>query len=199
MMTPAPLDQVESAPVAKADEKYQQQVELLWVELQKCSSKRHFNEREPYFKMLSGNLSPSLSSYLERMVGDTATAEDLLQESLIKISKGLATFEGKSSLKTWAYTITTRVAIDYFRRSDQRRNIVELGEVQEPWDLHEDISEAFIVDEMNACIREVIDSLPEDYRAALVLHDLEGLTAQETADICGTSTRHDQGPYSSRP
>ena len=139
------------------------------------------------FQDVVRELSPSLSSYLERMVGDTATAEDLLQESLIKISKGLATFEGKSSLKTWAYTITTRVAIDYFRRSDQQRNIVELDEAQEPWDLHEDISEAFIVDEMNACIGEVIDSLPEDYRAALVLHDLEGLTAQETADVCGTS------------
>jgi len=139
------------------------------------------------FQDVVRELSPSLSSYLERMVGDAVTAEDLLQESLIKISKGLATFEGKSSLKTWAYTIATRVVIDYFRRPDQRRNMVELDEAQEPSDPHADISEAFIVDEMNACIREVIDSLPEDYRAALVLHDLEGLTAQETADVCGTS------------
>ena len=59
--------------------------------------------------------------------------------------------------------------------------------MKETCDLHADISEALIVDEMNACIREVIDSLPEDYRAALVLHDLEGLTAPETADVCGTS------------
>jgi len=139
------------------------------------------------FQDVVRELSPSLRSYLERMVGDPATAEDLLQESLIKISKGLATFEGKSSLRTWAYTIATRVAIDYFRRPDQRQNIVELDEAQESWDLHADIGEAFIVDEMNACIREVIDSLPEGYRAALVLHDLEGLTAQETADICRTS------------
>ena len=139
------------------------------------------------FQDVVRELSPSLGAYLERMVGDPATAEDLLQESLIKISKGLATFEGKSSLKTWAYTIATRVAIDYFRRPDQQRNMVELEEAQEPWDVDVDFSEAFIVDEMNACIREVIDSLPEDYRAALVLHDLEGLTAQETADVCGTS------------
>jgi len=139
------------------------------------------------FQDVVRKLSPSLSCYLERMVGDPATAEDLLQESLIKISKGLATFEGRSSLKTWAYTIATRVAIDYFRRPDQRQNMVEFDEAHEPWDLHADISEAVIVDEMNACIREVIDSLPEDYRAALVLHFLEGLTAQETADVCGTT------------
>ncbi len=37
---------------------------------------------------------------------------------------------------------------------------------------------------MSSCVRQVIDSLPEDYRAALVLHDLEGLTAAEVARIC---------------
>ena len=141
----------------------------------------------PAFEEVVRELSPSLGSYLERMVGNPATAEDLLQESLIKISKGLATFEGRSSLRTWAYTIATRTAYDHFRRPDQRRNMVELDEANEPWDPHADISEAFIVEEMNACVREVIDGLPEDYRAALVLHDLEGLTAQETADVCGTS------------
>lgn len=141
----------------------------------------------PAFQDVVRELSPGLGSYLERMVGDPATAEDLLQESLIKISKGLATFEGRSSLKTWAYTIATRAAYDHFRRPDQRRNMVELGAAQEPWDPRADISEAIIVDEMNACVREVIDSLPEDYRAALVLHDLEGFTARETADVCGTS------------
>lgn len=36
-------------------------------------------------------------------------------------------------------------------------------------------------------MRRVINALPEDYRAALVLHDLEGLTAQQTAEVCGCS------------
>jgi len=139
------------------------------------------------FQDVARELSPGLGIYLERMVGNPATAEDLLQESLIRISRGLAAFEGRSSLKTWAYKIATRVAIDHFRRSDQKQKIVELDESHKPSDLEEDISKAFIIDEMNACIREVIYSLPEDYRAALVLHDLEGLTAQETAEVCGTS------------
>jgi RNA polymerase sigma-70 factor (ECF subfamily) len=46
------------------------------------------------------------------------------------------------------------------------------------------VDERIVVDEMNACVRQVIDSLPGDYRAALVLHDLEGLTADQTAEIC---------------
>ena len=40
---------------------------------------------------------------------------------------------------------------------------------------------------MNSCIREEIDSLPENYRAALLLHDIEGLTAAQTAEATGCS------------
>jgi RNA polymerase sigma-70 factor (ECF subfamily) len=131
--------------------------------------------------------SPALGAYLERMVEDPATADDLLQETLFKITQGLSGFEGRSSFKTWAYTIATRVAIDHFRRSGQRQKTVSIDEAHEPVDPNVDISETFVVDEMNACIREVIDRLPEDYRAALVLHDLEGLTTQETAEACDCS------------
>jgi RNA polymerase sigma-70 factor (ECF subfamily) len=49
------------------------------------------------------------------------------------------------------------------------------------------VEQRLVVDEMNSCVRQVIDSLPEDYRAALVLHDLEGLTAEQTAEISGCS------------
>jgi len=44
-----------------------------------------------------------------------------------------------------------------------------------------------VVDEMSTCVRGVIDSLPGDYRTALVLHDLEGLTAAQVADVAGCS------------
>lgn len=141
----------------------------------------------PALEDVARDLSPGLRAYLERMVGDSAVADDLLQETLIKIYRGLAKFEGRSSLKTWAYTIATRTAYDYFRHSDRRRDMVEFDETNEPRDQHADFSESFVIDEMNACVRELIDSLPDDYRAALVLHDLEGMTAQETADVCGTS------------
>lgn len=40
---------------------------------------------------------------------------------------------------------------------------------------------------MNACVRQVIASLPADYRAAVVLHDFEGLSAAQTAEVCGCS------------
>jgi|GEM_PF-200605 len=132
-----------------------------------------------------GTLSVPLERYLERMVGNSTTAEDLLQETLFKISRGLPAFKEESSLKTWAFSIATRVAADYFRRPSTKSRVVDIEEVDELSDGDFDVDDRLIMEDMNACIREVIDSLPEDYRAALVLHDLEGLSASATAVICG--------------
>ncbi|HSD61992.1 MAG TPA: RNA polymerase sigma factor, partial [Burkholderiales bacterium] len=76
---------------------------------------------------------------------------------------------------------------DHFRTPDRRIRIVEVDEATGLADTERMIDERVVVDEMNACVRQVIDSLPDDYRAALVLHDLEGLNAQQVADISGCS------------
>jgi RNA polymerase sigma-70 factor (ECF subfamily) len=121
------------------------------------------------------------------MVGNRATADDLLQETLLRIARGLPDFEGRSSVKTWVFTIATRVATDYFRRPETRARIVDVDEAQELSGSDIEIDGRLVIDEMSTCVREVIDSLPEDYRAALVLHDLEGLTAAATAEASGCS------------
>lgn len=132
-------------------------------------------------------LSEPLRRYLRRCVGDPAVADDLLQETLIRIARGLPSFTGRSSLKTWAFSIATRVTADHFRQPAHRVQIVEVDESLELSDRDLAVDQRLVVDEMNACVRQVIDSLPEAYRAALVLHDLEGLTAAQTAEACGSS------------
>jgi RNA polymerase sigma-70 factor (ECF subfamily) len=132
-------------------------------------------------------LSGPLRRYLGRYVGDPALADDLLQETLIRITRSLPSFAGRASLKTWAFSIATRVAADHFRQPVHRAHIVDIGETPELADGEPAIDQRLVVDEMNACLRKVIDSLPEDYRAALVLHELEGLTADQIADALGCS------------
>jgi RNA polymerase sigma-70 factor (ECF subfamily) len=137
------------------------------------------------FEDVAQELSGSLRRYLERLVGNRATADDLLQETLLKIARALPDFEGRSSVKNWAFTIATRVATDHFRRPQNRAQIVDVEE-SEPI-LETDTDQQLVVDEMSSCVREVIDSLPEDYRTAMVLHDLEGQTAAQVAEIVGCS------------
>lgn len=141
----------------------------------------------PSFDSLAAELAPALLRYLRRYCGDAHLADDLLQETLIRMTRGLAGFEGRASLKTWAFAIATHVAADHYRRPAQGAAIVALDEAAAVEDPEPLIEARLVVDEMNACIRQVIDSLPGDYRAALVLHDLEGQTAKEVAEVCGIS------------
>jgi len=136
------------------------------------------------FEEVAAELSRPLLHYLEAFAGDRTTAEDLLQETLIRMSRGLDTYRGESTLKTWAFSIATRVAADHFRRPENRLRIVGVEEAPDLPDTAPTIDEVSALKEMNACIRQVIDSLPEGYRAPLILHDLEGLSVSETAVIC---------------
>jgi RNA polymerase sigma-70 factor (ECF subfamily) len=150
-------------------------------------SKTTIVEERPGFEAIARELERPLRRYLERYVGEPSVADDLLQETLIRISRGLASFAGRSSHKTWAFAIASRVAADHFRDPARRRKIVELDEVDEPVDPGPAVDERLIAGQMNDCVRGVIDSLPEAYRAALILHDLEGLTARRTAEIIDCS------------
>jgi RNA polymerase sigma-70 factor (ECF subfamily) len=137
------------------------------------------------FEDVVEQLSDPLRRYLERLVGNRAAADDLLQDTLLKIARALPGFEGRSSVKTWAFTIATRVATDHFRRPQSRAQMVDIDETAQVVDAETD--QQLVIDEMSSCVREVIESLPEDYRTALVLHDLEGQTAAQVAEIAGCS------------
>lgn len=144
--------------------------------------------QNPAFETVARDVIPVLTRYLRHYASDRSVADDLLQETLVRISHGLSNFEGRSNLRTWAFAIATRVATDYFRRPEHRVKIVDILDLEDSEELAIDetaIDEKLANGAMAACIREVVDSLPEDYRAALVLHDLEEMTARQVAEICG--------------
>jgi len=60
------------------------------------------------FTLFAAKLSPMLLSYLRHYVGNASLAEDLLQETLIRMEKGFPGFEARSSLNTWAFEIASR-------------------------------------------------------------------------------------------
>ncbi len=141
----------------------------------------------PSFCELEQELREPLRAYLTQMLGNPDSADDLLQESLLRIARGLPSFDGRSSAKTWAFRIATNLATDHFRRPENRGQMVEMEAAEEVEDRRLGIESKLILGEMSACIRKCIDSLPEDYRAALVLHDMEGMTAAQCAAVMNCS------------
>jgi RNA polymerase sigma-70 factor (ECF subfamily) len=148
------------------------------------------------FQTIHDEFRPRIHRFLCRMVGE-ADAEDVLQEVFVKANRALPGFRGESSLTTWIYRIATNAALDHVRSSSFRQGVmtVDIGAVEsQPEAQGGELMEAtplpdlvLIRDDMDACIREVVCSLPEPYLTALVLSNLNELTNAEIAGVLGIS------------
>lgn len=135
------------------------------------------------FDAAARDVSRAVLDYLRRYVGDSDLAEDLLQETLLRMSWGYANFEERSSIKTWAFSIACRVAADYLRHPERRAQLVELDEAEVVADPSPAIEDRLVASEMDECLRRAIDSLPDTFRTALILHDLEGMSGEQVAEV----------------
>lgn len=138
---------------------------------------------------------PRIHRYLTRIMG-ADEADDLTQEVFMKVGRSMETFRNEAGLSTWIYRIATNASIDRMRSPDYRRSRPETLAIREGCAETEDINlwtgnktppldGQLIRKEMNECIRELADKLPEDYRAVLVLGEFEGLKNSEIAEILG--------------
>jgi len=133
-------------------------------------------------------LAPPIRRYLRRYCGDPDIAEDVLQDALLRIDRALSGFDGRARLETWALAIATRAAADHFRAAARQPPSAQWPD-SDAAELADDgtLEERLIIDEMHSCVREVIDTLPPDYRAALILRDLEGHSVDAVSLILGCS------------
>lgn len=147
------------------------------------------------FQQVYDEYQERIFRYLTLMVGKNE-AEDLTQEVFVKIGQALETFRGESALSTWIYRIATNAAIDKLRHTLNRlqgdklltvESITATKEDENIWtgETADSTEQRVIRQEMNGCIREIISTLPEAYRAVIVLSELEGQSDHEIADILG--------------
>ncbi len=144
--------------------------------------------RPPDFAAVFAEYERPLYNYLLRMTQNQAEAEDLTQETFIRVHRSLSTFRGESSLSTWLYRIATNVSLDHFRRraTQQAKTALPLEEAKPEGEWADETpaspEQQTAQSEMSACVEGFIQRLPPDYRAVLVLHDLQGLKNREIAE-----------------
>ncbi len=119
-------------------------------------------------------------------------AEDVMQDVLASLARTVQSFRGDSALSTWAYTAARRAcARNRRRRSHQPDSFDSLdapGASAVPDDTadpHADLERR----ELHAALSRAIDGLPHAYREAVLLRDIEGLSAEEAAAIVGINVR----------
>jgi RNA polymerase sigma-70 factor (ECF subfamily) len=138
---------------------------------------------------------PEILRYLSRMAGEEV-AEDIAQETFVKVNRGLESFKGGSKLSTWVYRIATNAALDRLR-SPALKHTVELpmldegaeGGDMDAWsdEKRPAPDQTAIRREMNECIREFIEKLPPDFKTVIVLSEIEGFKNREIADTLDIS------------
>jgi RNA polymerase sigma-70 factor (ECF subfamily) len=154
-----------------------------------------------------------LHAHCYRMLGSVHDAEDALQDAMLRAWRGLARFEGRSSLRSWLYKIATNTCLDVISKRPKRVLPIDYGPATDPHDgpqtpLTEsvwvepypdetlDIEDGYATPEARYEQREAVElafiaalqHLPPNQRAALILREVLGFSAKEVAETLDTST-----------
>jgi RNA polymerase sigma-70 factor (ECF subfamily) len=153
-----------------------------------------------------------LHAHCYRMLGSVHDAEDALQETLLRAWRGLPRFEGRSSLRSWLYTIATNTSLNAIEKRPKRVLPVDYGPAADPhggpgepivesvWiepyaDERLEVPDAAAAPEARYEQRESVElafiaalqHLPPNQRAVLVLREVLGFSARETAEMLATT------------
>lgn len=137
-----------------------------------------------------------ITNFVYRMLNDYDTAVDLAQETFVRIYTSINRYEANYSFSTYIYRIASNLAISEIRKRKRRRVVslfgVFTGEDGEPValdpaDNRQLQDERMLEDERRRAVNRAIASLPEKYRTALVLRDIEDHTYEQIATILSLS------------
>jgi RNA polymerase sigma-70 factor (ECF subfamily) len=167
------------------------------TELDLITAARH-GDREAY-NLLVSPLRAELHAHCYRMLGSAADAEDAVQEALLNAWRGLSRFEGRSSVRTWLYRIATNACLKAIRRRPMRMLPIDYGPATDPhdsFDLGARLVESvwiqpiptanFAVEQRESvglAFVAALQHLPPRQRASLLLRDVLGYSARETAEM----------------
>jgi RNA polymerase sigma-70 factor (ECF subfamily) len=146
------------------------------------------------FADLAMEYMASLYSAALRMTRNPADAEDLVQETYLKAYRAFGSFKEGTNLKAWLYRILTNTFINSYRARKRRPEQTELDDVEDLYlfrrlggleavsagrSAEEEVLEHFTESD----VKDAVESLPEQFRLAVLLADVEGFSYKEIADI----------------
>jgi RNA polymerase sigma-70 factor, ECF subfamily len=137
-------------------------------------------------------LLPSLYGAALRMTRNPSEAEDLLQDTALRAYRGFATFQEGTNLKAWLYRILTNSFINTYRKRQREPQTVDGPDDVDEWFLFDRLggmstersAEEDVLERIpDADVKAALESIPENFRIAVLLADVEGFSYREIADI----------------
>jgi RNA polymerase sigma-70 factor (ECF subfamily) len=152
---------------------------------------------EAAFAELVGRYRNQITSYIYRMLNDYDGAVDMAQETFVRVYQAADRYQTTYAFSTYIYRIATNLAISELRKRKRRRMVSLTGFFQQtegqearefnPPDARPLQDVALVDTERKAAVARAISTLPEKYRAPVVLRDVEGKSYEEIARILETS------------
>lgn len=144
-------------------------------------------ERAELAQLLPAEI-PGLTRYATSMVRDRYAAEDLVGDTCVRALERAQSYRGEASLATWLHRILHNLAVDRARAAREVPAEDIAAHVERQWQDNDYTVDAAVVVARAETAEELHDALirlPYSHRAAVVLHDAEGFTSREIADIFG--------------
>ena len=146
------------------------------------------------FADLAMEYMPALYSAALRMTRNPSDAEDLVQETYLKAYRAFGGFEAGSNLKAWLYRILTNTYINTYRAKKRRPEIADVEDVEDlylyrrlsgdqPTGLGRSAEDVALDRFTDDDVKSAIESLPDSFRIAVLLADVEGFSYKEIAEI----------------
>ena len=121
-----------------------------------------------------------LHGFIKGRVGQAAIADDILQEVFMRIHSQIDTLKDCGKIRAWIYQITRNAIIDYYRAQKKTQELPSALAAESQ------LSDQ-AKDDINNCLVPMIQSLPDHYREALMLSEIQGRTQKEVAEKQGIS------------
>ena len=165
--------------------------EVLWeAEAIQRAQKGDSAAFERLYRLHSGRVF----SLCVRMLKNPVEAEDLTQETFLRVFRRIGTFRGESAFSTWLHRVAANLALMHIRKKTvAQTSLEEMTEGREENETRRlelsapDLYLNGLVDRLT--LQRAIDQLPRGFRAEVVLYDIQGYEHREIADMLGSSTR----------
>jgi RNA polymerase sigma-70 factor, ECF subfamily len=135
-----------------------------------------------------------LRAFIAKRIDNEAEVDDILQEVFLRMHRGIDSLKDRGRVVSWVYQITRHAIVDHYRGAERRE--IPAGLAADMEMIPTARSTALVADskgsgefrlELAGCLRPMIDQLNKEYREALLLVELEGLTQQAAAKRIGLS------------
>ena len=120
------------------------------------------------------DMNDRLTNFVNGKVNDSELSKDIVQDVFLKVFTKFDTLKNKDKLVSWIYQITRNEIISHFRKLKFNTFSMEIKE--------EEFSEETLTSELTHCISPFINSLPEKYKQAIIMADIENIPQKDIAE-----------------